>query len=44
MFRMFWVGDFGWLYMPLKDVGHEWGTKYHDNDSIWAFFDKYRLP
>lgn len=31
-------------YMPMKNIGHEWGTVYHVNDSIWNFFNKFRLP
>ncbi len=31
-------------FMPLKNIGHEWGTVHHVNDSIWAFFNRFRLP
>lgn len=30
-------------YMPLNNVGHEWGTTFHVNDSIWAFLSRHSL-
>ena len=30
-------------YVELEDVGHEWGTKYRINDTIWKFFDEHPL-
>lgn len=30
-------------YIRLNDVGHEWGTKYFVNDSIWTFFNRFSL-
>ena len=31
-------------FMRLKNIGHEWGTIYQVNDSVWTFFNRFHLP